>query len=485
MQEIVEYHGRSCYIPSSGMCFIKCINYFTKKDYTEEFLTFIRTEQRKSNVMTSARVGSFCRKYNINIGCFDGTRINPRNLTQRDTALKIHNNHFCLICKSDSISFNQVIEDELKPNFKVVDNVISEKHVKCFIKYEYNPKKVKSPLTNIVVNDLETFNKMRAFPYCSCIYKLSKLSGKYHRDISEQEYQKCLNDCVVFKGTDCINEMLDHVLSFKGEPKKVRNKIVEYNLYLIAHNGFGFDSYVVLKNLPQWRSVVKPIKNGAGIVSLKIFNGYVDPVKKIPQYVHFRCGRVHINQKLKKIGESYKLQESLLKNELEHDEIYEDTWEAKENEWLPYVKNDVLSTAFCYARYTMGMEELTEFGMKNSLTLPSLANNYFDSLRDENDEPIYTYTDPFMRNFVRKAIKGGRCNAFNQHYKSEITDEVFNIFSKEINVNGNICDILEKYFEFLNKHEKQYEKEFDSKYDENRDINQKEKEKYVNKKFNM
>ena len=111
------------------------------------------------------------------------------------------------------------------------------------------------------------------------------------------------------------------------------------------------------------------------------------------------------------------------------------------------------------------MEELTNFGMKNSLTLPSLANKYFNSLRNENDEPIYTYTDPFMRNFVRKSIKGGRCNAFNQHYKSEISDEVFNIISKELNVNGNVCDILEKYFEFLNKLEKEYAKEFDSKYD--------------------
>ena len=486
MQEIVEYYGGNCYIPTSGRCFIKCINHFTKKDYTEEFLTFIRSEQRRSNVMTSARVGSFCRKYNINIGCFDGTRINPRNTTQRNTALKIHNNHFCLIWKSDNISFNQVIENELKPNFKVADNVVSDKHVKGFIKYEYNPKKVKSPLTNIVVYDLETFSKIRVVPYCSCIYKLSKLSGKYKRDISEQENQKCLKDCVVFKGTDCINEMLDHVLSFKGEPKKVKNKIVEYDLYLIAHNGFGFDGYVVLNNLPQWRSVVKIIKNGAGIVSLKIFNGYVDPVKKIPQYVHFRCGRVHINQKLRKIGEIYKLQESLLKKELEHDDIYEDTWEAKENEWLPHVKNDVLSTAFCYARYTMGMEELTEFGMKNSLTLPSLANKYFNSLRDGNNEPIYTYTDPFMRNFVRKAIKGGRCNAFNQYYKSEISDEVF-IISKELNVDNdgsNVCDILEKYFEFLNKYEKEYEKEFDSKYNDYRDINPKEKEKYVNKKLN-
>ena len=132
----------------------------------------------------------------------------------------------------------------------------------------------------------------------------------------------------------------------------------------------------------------------------------------------------------------------------------------------------------------MGMEELTEFGMKNSLILPSLANKYFNSLRDENDEPIYTYTDPFLRNFVRKAIKGGRCNAFNQHYKSEISDGVFNIISKELNFNGNICDLLENYFKFLNKHEKQYAKEFDSKYDDYRDIDEKEKEKYVNRKLN-
>ena len=256
---------------------------------------------------------------------------------------------------------------------------------------------------------------------------------------------------------------------------------------MIAHNGSGFDSFITLNNLPPWRSVVKLIKNGRGIVSLKIFNGYVDQNKKIPQYVHFRCGRVHINQSLRKIGESYKLQKSLLKKELEHDEIYEDTWEEKENEWLPYVKNDVLSTAFSYARYTMGMEELTEFGMKNSLTLPSLANKYFNSLRDENDEPIYTYTDPFMRNFVRKAIKGGRCNAFNQYYKSEISDEVFNIISKELNVNSdsNEYQILEKYFKFLNEHEKQYAEEFDSKYDDYRDINEKEKTDFINKKLNM
>ena len=89
MQKIVEHHGQNCYIPTSGMCFIKSINCFTEKDYTEEILTFIRSEQRKSNVTTSARNQPFCKKYNINIGCLDGTRINPRNLTQTNTSLFI------------------------------------------------------------------------------------------------------------------------------------------------------------------------------------------------------------------------------------------------------------------------------------------------------------------------------------------------------------------------------------------------------------
>ena len=132
--------------------------------------------------MTSARIQPFCRKYNINIGCFDGTRINPRNITQRDTSLIIYKNHFCLIWNSIGISFNQVIEKELKSNFENVVNVISDKHVESFIKYEYNPKKVKSPLTNIVVYDLKTSIKNRAVPYCSCIYKLSKVFVKYYRD---------------------------------------------------------------------------------------------------------------------------------------------------------------------------------------------------------------------------------------------------------------------------------------------------------------
>ena len=96
----------------------------------------------------------------------------------------------------------------------------------------------------------------------------------------------------------------------------------------------------------------------------------------------------------------------------------------------------------------MGMAELTNFSEKNSLTLTSLVNKYFNSLRDENDQPVYIYTDAFMRKFTGKSVKGGRCNAFNQHYKAEKSDKVFIIISKELNVNGNVCYLLGKYFDF-------------------------------------
>ena len=75
---------------------------------------------------------------------------------------------------------------------------------------------------------------------------------------------------------------------------------------------------------------------------------------------------------------------------MDHGEIYDDTWEKKDIERLPYLKNDVSSTASCYARYTKGMGDLTDFGMKNILLLPSLANIYFNNLKNENDEAIST-----------------------------------------------------------------------------------------------
>ena len=43
------------------------------------------------------------------------------------------------------------------------------------------------------------------------------------------------------------------------------------------------------------------------------------------------------------------------------DEVYAYTWRDKKVDWLDYVKQDVLCTAFSYAQYTKAMAEITGF----------------------------------------------------------------------------------------------------------------------------
>ena len=91
-----------------------------------------------------------------------------------------------------------------------------------------------------------------------------------------------------------------------------------------------------------------------------------------------------------------------------------------------------------------------------------------------------------MRHFVRKSIKGGRCSALNQYYRSNISGEVFNIISKELNVNDNdnICEIVNKYFEYTNEQRRIIEDEYDSKFKDYRDIDEEERTEHINKELN-
>ena len=55
----------------------------------------------------------------------------------------------------------------------------------------------------------------------------------------------------------------------------------------------------------------------------------------------------HLNYSLKKLGKTFKLQKELLKTEKNHDEIDVENYKDKKDEWVDYVKNDVLCTSFC------------------------------------------------------------------------------------------------------------------------------------------
>ena len=58
--------------------------------------------------------------------------------------------------------------------------------------------------------------------------------------------KKCENDTLLFVGYDCITKALDFLLKFKGEERKVKNKIVECILQLHGHNASAFDTWIIL-----------------------------------------------------------------------------------------------------------------------------------------------------------------------------------------------------------------------------------------------
>ena len=85
-----------------------------------------------------------------------------------------------------------------------------------------------------------------------------------------------------------------------------------------------------------------------------------------------------------------------------------------------------------------------------------------------------------MRHFVRQSVKGSRCVALNQFYKSTTSDELFIIMSQEVKVNGNICEILDKYFDYKNRLRKILENENDSQFIDYRNNDQEARTKYFN-----
>ena len=157
----------------------------------------------------------------------------------------LYNNHFCVIWKSEIVSFIQAII-ELKDNFKIVDNYIKDENVNSHFEYIYKPKKIESHLTNFIVYDIETHNTDRARPYVFSFYRLSKLAGRYNRDLNPNESEKCREDTITFDGDDCVEKALDFCLKLKGEEyKDKKGKVIEYNLQLHAHNGSSFDPWTL------------------------------------------------------------------------------------------------------------------------------------------------------------------------------------------------------------------------------------------------
>ena len=116
----------------------------------------------KSNIITKTGIQSFYRAKNINLGYYDVGGVFPRTVTDGNNAFFTTIN-FCLRWKSEGVSFNQANQD-LKNNFKIVDDCVTEENVKSHFEYIYKPKKNESHLSDFITYDLETHITDRARP---------------------------------------------------------------------------------------------------------------------------------------------------------------------------------------------------------------------------------------------------------------------------------------------------------------------------------
>ena len=119
---IEEYEGDRCYIPSGNGCFLKCINYILDKDFSIEYFEFIKSYKRRPNVMSRCRIPVFCERYKIDIGIYDlnSKRILPRTVKQKNICVHIHRNHYCVIWKKNRKDSLPNGVQEIKNNFKNV-----------------------------------------------------------------------------------------------------------------------------------------------------------------------------------------------------------------------------------------------------------------------------------------------------------------------------------------------------------------------------
>ena len=491
---IEEYNGKNCYIPDGNGCFLKCINYIFNKDFNKEYFEFIKSYKRRTNVMPRCRIPEFCKRYKIDIGIYDlnNGRILPRTVRQKNICVYIHKNHYCVIWKKnrrDSL-LNGV--NEIDKNFKYVKNKINENNLKQRIRYRFPKHETIDQLENVFVFDLETHNDQEfAETYATGLYDVNRLRDCWHRDLTPHELVIERKDVTVFDASNgnCVMNMLKYISeNYDGDERTYIDKdgdeiISSYRLLLVAHNSSGFDSWVVLNSLVKDITDLKIIKTARGLISLSFRCGVkIVNTVEVPQYVKFTCTKSHIKGSLEKIGREYNLQPELLKGEMDHSIINKNNFAELRHIWEPYLISDVLCLAFIYARHSIEMQKMTGFGIKDCLTEASLGWKCFGTYN--KDREFYTFNDKYVRDFIRKSIKGGRVGAFNRYFESKQCEEILNTIKKHLKIKDNeISIIIDKYLKYINTKREEFKLEFENEEKDYRKINTNELDNFLNNKL--
>ena len=130
----------------------------------------------------------------------------------------------------------------------------------------------------------------------------------------------------------------------------------------------------------------------------------------------------------------------------------------------------------------MDMQKMSGFGIKDCLTEASLGWKCFGTYNKNRE--FYTFNDKYVRDFIRKSIKGGRVGAFNKYFESNQCEEILNTIKTHLKINDNeISNIIDKYFKYINSKRDKFKIDFENGEKDYRKINKKELDKFLEKKL--
>ncbi|PAA48597.1 hypothetical protein BOX15_Mlig030240g1 [Macrostomum lignano] len=292
---------------------------------------------------------------------------------------------------------------------------------------------------------------------------------------------------------DCVRKMFKYLGTVRSK------KIV-----LIAHNSSRFDSYIPLFcNIKP----IKILKTPRGILSITFVNDYASKEvsafinkdkkknhKDSKQTITMLCSYQHASMSLKKFCSSMTIREDLRKTSMVHD-ITEHDYLERMDEWYEYLQFDLISLCACIHKYNEIAYEIGGMTMFDTLTCSSLTlkcwfkdfvrvedkmkqylkteektnyikkveeiisplkiEDYFDLSKLEKAKyqtllrkefSVHSHTNPYIRRFMRDAVKGGRVFALINKYESDCFQTIVDVVKAHLKTpTSDPCEVISSY----------------------------------------
>ena len=92
---------------------------------------------------------------------------------------------------------------------------------------------------------------------------------------------------------------------------------------------------------------------------------------------------------------------------------------------------------------------MSAFGNKDCLTEANLGWKCFRTYNKNRE--VYTFNDKFVRDFIRRSIKGGRGAALNRYFESNRCEKILDTTKKHLKINDNeISKIVDEQLKNIN-----------------------------------